>query len=82
MTRLRGTNACVININGSIIIQANVFKFSKMCRECVPFTGTFRKLAAIQKQNVFFVTDFRQVWIVSIQSRGNTVSGLGFSYRE
>lgn len=41
-------------------MKANVFKFSKMCRECEPFSKTFSKLEAIQEQIVFFVTDFRQ----------------------
>lgn len=54
------TADCVININSSKIIEANVFKFSKMCRECEPFSETLSKLGAIQGQIVFFVTDFRQ----------------------
>lgn len=61
MTCLRGTADCVININSSIIMEANVFKFSKMCHECEPFSKTCGKLRAIQEQIVFFVIDFRQL---------------------
>lgn len=60
MTCLRGTADCVINMNSSNIMEANVFKFSKMCRECEPFSETFGKLGAIQEQIVSFVTDSRQ----------------------
>lgn len=60
MTCLRGMADCVININSSNIMEANIFKFSKMCRECEPFSETLGKLGAIQEQIVFFVTDSRQ----------------------
>ena len=41
-------------------MEANVFKFSKMCRECEPFRETLSKLGAFQEQIVSFVTDFRR----------------------
>lgn len=65
MACLRGTADCVINIHNSNIMEANVFRFS-VCHECEPFSETFSKLEAIQEQIVFFVTDFRQHWIVQI----------------
>lgn len=82
-TCLQETADCVINTHHSNIMEANVFKFLKMYRECEPFSETSSKLRATQEQTVLFVTDFRQrLECLNPKQKGIQSSGLGFGYRE
>lgn len=51
--------------------------FQKMCREYEPFTQTFSKLGAIQKQIVLFVTDFRQR-LDCLKSKAEGIQSVGW----